>query len=169
MKFKLAHVSDLHFFHLNKSPLQFFDGRCFGNFNYLLSRRKLFNQNQIFQLAQKLKKEGVSSILISGDLTCTATHKEFLKVQDMIEHLKGQGFTVYAFPGNHDVYTKKNFQKKLFYTYFDNLIDFSGDYTFNLFQHKTAAYKLPHNVSLVLLDLTNQNFSRFEKAEKSKQ
>lgn len=157
MKFKLAHVSDIHFFHPHKSPMQFLDGRFYGNFNYLLARRRRFDQTQIFEIVERLKKEEVEAILITGDLTCTATDKEFSKAASLIKHLKREGFSVYLFPGNHDVYTKKTFEKQTFYTHLENLIDFVGDYSFNLVNHRVASYKLPHNVNLVLLDLTKYN------------
>ncbi len=157
MKFKLAHVSDIHFFQLYTSPLQFFNGRFFANFNYLFSRRRHFDSNKIFKLAEKLRSEGVSSLLISGDFTCMATKKEFEKALSMIKYLKDSGFTIYTFPGNHDVYTKKTFQEKTFYKYLDEFIDFYGDYSMNLKEHSVSAYKLPHNVHLLLIDATKYN------------
>ena len=157
MKFKLAHVSDIHFFQACYSPTQFFNRRFLGNFNYLFSRRHKFDSNLIYNLSKKLKSNGITSLLISGDLTCTASKKEFDKVISMIKHLKNEGFTVYAFPGNHDVYTRAAHREKSFYKELSHHLDFYGDYSLNLIDHGVAAYKLPHNTHLMLLDATTFN------------
>lgn len=137
--------------------MQFFNRQFLANFNYIFTRARDFNAENIYTLSSKLKDQGITSLLISGDFTCMASKKEFKKAMMMLEHLKKRGFTIYAFPGNHDVYTKKAYRRKAFYNHFKDLLDFKGDYSLNLDSHGVAAYKLPHNVHLLLLDTTKFN------------
>src|SRR5690606_11603845 len=115
MKFKLAHFSDIHFFKACKSPLQFFNRQFLGNFNYLFTRRKHFDQKLAELKAAELKQEGILSLLITGDFTCMASKAEFLQAKNFLIKLKNQGFKIYILPGNHDVYTKSAHSNKTFY------------------------------------------------------
>lgn len=128
-----------------------------ANFNFLFSRKKDFDQSLIFKLAQQWKNEGISSILISGDLTCMASEKEFQQAKKLILFLKELGFTVYVLPGNHDVYTKKTCQNKTFFEVFKDVVDFKGNFPFNLKTHSVAGYELDATTYLVLLDATTFN------------
>lgn len=142
MKFRIAHLSDIHFFHFEKSLVQFFSKRCIGNFNYYLTRRKIFDQTLAYQVVETLLKEGVTHLIITGDYTSTSSKQEFKMMQDYIKFLLSKGFIIYTFPGNHDVYTRKVDRNKLFYSTLEGLIDFQGDTAFNLIDHRVAAYKL---------------------------
>jgi len=77
----IAHISDLHFSKISFNPLQFFSKRWAGNFNLLLNRPSQRNNTHPFSLLPLFKKRGVSHVIISGDLTSTATDAEYLLAQ----------------------------------------------------------------------------------------
>lgn len=149
---RIAHLSDIHFFHFEKSPLQFFSKRFVGNFNTYLSRKKIFNQDFAYQVVDLLLKENVTHLLITGDYTCTSSKKEFALMVNYIKYLKSKGFTLFTIPGNHDVYTSRADRNKTFYTLLEEWIDFKGDTEKNLIEHRVAAYHLMGNFWLVCCD-----------------
>jgi 3',5'-cyclic AMP phosphodiesterase CpdA len=116
---RLAHISDLHFSKLIWSPSQFFSKRWLGNLNLLLARKHTFDPDSLTTLFPVFHKLGVSAVLITGDLTSTSHEKEFVLAQSFIQNLQREKFRVFALPGNHDHYTKRAYQKKLFYQFFD--------------------------------------------------
>jgi len=153
MTIRLAHFSDIHFFHFEKGLFQFFSKRFLGNFNYFLNRKRHFDQSLAYSVVDFLLEKKISHLVITGDYTCTSSKSEFKMMQDYIKFLKNKGFTVYTFPGNHDAYTKKADKNKTFYKYLDGLIDFKGDTDFNLIEHRVAAYRLNEHFWLVCADL----------------
>ncbi len=152
MTLKIAHLSDIHFFHLNKSPLQFFSKRFLANFNSLLTRKRLLDSNLAYEVLPFLKKEGVTHLIISGDFTSSSSAKEFEMMQNYVKTIKNEGFEIFTLPGNHDVYTRSSHRNQSFFSYLGNLVDFSGDTAFNLMDHHVAAYKLIDPWWLVLLN-----------------
>ncbi|MCH9614175.1 MAG: 3',5'-cyclic adenosine monophosphate phosphodiesterase CpdA [Chlamydiia bacterium] len=117
---RLAHISDLHFGKVSLSPSQFFSKRWLGNLNLLLNRRGLFSSPQVYSLLNFFQKEGVTHVLITGDVSTTSDTREFEAARDFINALKRAGYPVYIIPGNHDHYTKRGYQNRLFYSYFPN-------------------------------------------------
>jgi 3',5'-cyclic AMP phosphodiesterase CpdA len=147
---RFAHISDLHFGAVTLSPLQFFSKRWLGNLNFLLARKKRFHYERLYQLLDLFKKEEITHVIISGDLSVTARKKEFKRAQAFIEALKKEGLTVYTIPGNHDHYTRWAYRRKHFYRYFDSRFDPSCPY--NLQDHKVTYTKLQEHLWLVGLD-----------------
>lgn len=152
--FRLAHISDLHFSQLTWSPAQFFSKRWIGNANLLLRRIREFGHDKVFKLVEHFKEEGVDYVLISGDLSTTSLPCEFSKAKLFLEKIKELGIEVITLPGNHDHYTKKDYQNKTFYEYFD--ASFGAEEgplsAFNLKDHKVAAKRLQEGWWLVALD-----------------
>lgn len=148
--FRLAQLSDLHFAEVEFNIKQFFSKRWIGNFNYLLRRKKDFNYNQLEHLPSLLKEQKVDLVLLSGDLTCTASEAEFRKAQVFVQKLKDEGLDVVVIPGNHDNYTKEAYQKKLFYDFFPSSYEMDWD----LKKHHVALKPLKGNWWLLLLDTT---------------
>jgi 3',5'-cyclic AMP phosphodiesterase CpdA len=142
MALKIAHISDIHFFHMNKSPLQFFCKRFLANFHAFFTRRTALNPNLAYKVLPLLKKEGVTHIIISGDFTSSSSVREFQLMKNYITAVKASGFEVLTLPGNHDAYTKEAYRNQSFFTYLSNLVNFSGETGHNLIDHRTAAYKL---------------------------
>ncbi|HRW58977.1 MAG TPA: metallophosphoesterase [Chlamydiales bacterium] len=115
---RIFHISDLHLSKLTLNPIHFFSKRWLGNLNLLLSRRKKFTSEPINAFLQWAKKEKPDYIIITGDLSTTSRSREFEKALHFVKTLERFNIKVLLLPGNHDVYTKKAFAKKLFYTFF---------------------------------------------------
>lgn len=145
MVLRVAHISDIHFFHLHKTPLQFFSKRFLANFHYFFNRRKLHNSHLAYDVLPLLKKKGVSHIILTGDYTCSSSKKEFQKMQDYIKFVKNEGFEIFTLPGNHDAYTRSAHRNQSFFSYLGNLVNFKGDTPYNLAEHHVAAFKLPES------------------------
>ncbi len=121
--FRVAHISDLHFYQLSCNPIQFFSKRWIGNFNSLLTRRKDFASHPLFSLIPLFRELKIDHLIISGDLTTTSLPKEFLEAKKFIEGCANAGISVYTLPGNHDHYTHGDFKKKVFYDFLPSSFD----------------------------------------------
>lgn len=154
---KLAHISDLHFFHFGKTPLQFFDKTFIGNWHYLLNRRHRHSGALAYEVIEHFKKEGVTHLLITGDYTNSSSKKEMSLMKHYLATLKEAGFHLYSLPGNHDVYTKRAQRSQRFYTYAKEFIDFQGSLPYNLIDHKVAGYPLIGRWWLLLIDCALPN------------
>ena len=115
---RIAHISDLHFSKPSLHPGQFFSKRWLGNLNLLFSRKKDFDTERLQSLANLYQELKVNYLIITGDLSTTSLESEFSEAAEFIEQFKKVGIEVFCLPGNHDHYTKKAFQQKLFYHYF---------------------------------------------------
>lgn len=149
---KLAHISDLHFSSPSFDPLQIFSKRWLGNLNSILFRKSHFSYDRVKLLKDLFKKQQITHILISGDISTTSHKDEFLIGQSFVDELKKENFTVITLPGNHDHYTKKAYKKKLFYDYFDHAFEEHAAY--NLKDHGVASKKLGPDWVLIVLDTT---------------
>jgi 3',5'-cyclic AMP phosphodiesterase CpdA len=150
---RLAHISDLHFACPDLNPFQFFSKRWLGNLNFVLKRRKHFDHVQrLPALLPLFKKEKVSHVIISGDLSITSYRKEFEKASAFTYQLQSAGLLTFTIPGNHDHYTASSHRSKLFYHYFPSQFDETSP--FNLKEHQVTATRLEPHLWLVALDTT---------------
>ncbi len=153
---RIVHISDIHFFYFNKNPLQFFNKSFFGNLNYLFNRKKLYNQHLAYLVTDTFLELGVTHIIITGDYTCSSNKQEFRQMKRYVNFLIKKGFIVFTIPGNHDCYTRKTDDQKIFYKYLHRLINFSGDANFNLINDRVVAYNLQDNWWLVCVDCAHK-------------
>lgn len=147
---RIAHISDLHFGSVAIGPLQFFSKRWLGNFNFFFKRKKEFLYGRLIDLIAFFKAEGVTHVVITGDLSVTSRKKEFKMAKRYINLLKKEGFIVFTIPGNHDHYTKRNYRKKSFYRHFNPL--FSKDCPYNLKDHQVSYTRLKEGLWLMGID-----------------
>ncbi|MCB1116462.1 MAG: metallophosphoesterase [Chlamydiia bacterium] len=147
---KLAHISDLHFSKLSLSPAQFFSKRWLGNLNLLMNRAKDYINDRPFSLIPYFQKEGITHVIISGDLTTTSSKKEYQVAEKFVDALKKMGIKVFAIPGNHDSYTKKADRSKAFYKSFPS----PKGSPFSLSTHGVTSLALTEGWTLVLMDTT---------------
>lgn len=146
----IAHLSDLHFSHFTLHPSQFLSKKWLGNANFFLRRKKDFHYPQLQTLPTFLQTQGVHTVLLSGDLTCTAAEQEFAKAVYFVHSLQQQGLEVIALPGNHDHYTKKASKERLFYRFFPS----KEPKPFTLAKDQIEAYPLSPSWWLLCLDTT---------------
>lgn len=130
--------------------MQFLSKRWLGNFNFLLTRKKRFDYNRLIELIDLFKEQGVTHVLITGDLSVTSRKIEFKMGKRFLELLKKEGFEVFTIPGNHDHYTKSSYRKSSFYRFFDSR--FSSESPFNLKEHRVTTKKLQDGLWLVAID-----------------
>jgi len=144
---RVAHFSDIHFFHFHKSPLQFFSKRFLGNFNYYFNRKHVHDSHLAYEVLPRLKKQGVTHLIISGDYTTTASSTEFQLMRDYVNTVKEQGFQLFTLPGNHDAYTKSAHRNQSFFSYLGDLVPFGS-----LPDQHVAAFPLYESWQLILID-----------------
>jgi len=135
---------------MSLSPAQLFSKACIGNANLLFNRGYAFNSEQAYELIPLFKEQKVTDVIISGDLTTTASHSEFKLARAYVDRLEKEGFRVYLIPGNHDHYTKKAFRQKRFYDYFQE--SYTADSSYSLSKHGITAKQVETGFWLILLD-----------------
>lgn len=149
---KLIHISDLHFSVYSWNPLQIFSKRIVGNLSLALKRKKQLSPQLLNEFIDTLDSLEPTHVLISGDFTSTAYHKEYAFSLTFIQAIQKKGILVFAIPGNHDTYTKRAHQQKLFYESFRSVLPFKGEFEFDLEKQRVAAFKLTPDLYLVLVD-----------------
>jgi 3',5'-cyclic AMP phosphodiesterase CpdA len=153
--FKLAHISDLHFSRLTLNPLQFLSKQWLGNLNVFFFRKKHYSTLPLVHLFKMLLEENpIDYLLITGDISSTASEKEFQKAEELFLELEAHHIKTFFLPGNHDAYTKKAYKNRLFYNYFSNPIEHPDlSYgRFTLKHHGVEAHSLQNHWYLILLD-----------------
>ncbi len=149
---RIAHISDLHFSKISKGLGQFFSKAWLGNFNFIFNRDSDYSPEGPYALITLFKEKKVTDVIISGDLTTTSSKQEFELAQAFVSELQKGGLNLYLIPGNHDHYTQRAYQKKIFYHYFAK--KHSKELHYNLADHGVTAKKINPDWWLVLMDTT---------------
>lgn len=151
---KIAHISDLHFSHVTYSPTQFLSKRWVGNANLFFHRKSLYIPKKLQELSKELKKQKVSHLVITGDLTTTTLDKELSQAEEFIDTFIQEGIPVFVVPGNHDHYTKADYKNKTFYKYFPSHFskNLEVETLFSLEQDGITAAKIAEGLWIVGLD-----------------
>jgi Predicted phosphohydrolases len=148
---KIAHISDLHFSCPTIGLSQFFSKRWIGNLNFFFSRKKMHLVERLSVLPHLFKEQGVTHVIISGDVSTTSQKREFREAASFAATLSAAGMEVFVVPGNHDHYTKAACKNKLFYDFFDPTLG-EAKSPFNLKTDRMAAKRLDKHTWLVALD-----------------
>lgn len=127
--FTFAHISDLHFAKLSLNPIQFFSKQWLGNANVLLTRKRAFDPDSLTTLFPLFAEKQVDSVFITGDLSSTSQPSEFAQARELVNSLKSENLRVFAIPGNHDHYTKRAYESRLFYDFFPARYDTACPYS----------------------------------------
>ncbi|MDN3507449.1 MAG: metallophosphoesterase [Simkaniaceae bacterium] len=115
---RIAHFSDIHFFHPYWGLSSLVTKRVIGNLNGLFNRGRKMHPNRAFSALDECEKLGVTHIMISGDLTTTASPAEYTLAQIFVEEIEERGMKAYLVPGNHDCYTRFDERDRTFFQYF---------------------------------------------------
>lgn len=139
---RVAHISDLHFGTISWSPFQFCSKRWLGNLNLLLTRQWSHFPDRVATLLGLFKREKVTHVLVSGDLSTTSLGQEFTIAKELIDFFQKEGIEMLCIPGNHDCYTQGSAKTKRFYDYFPETF---GQKKWNLREHRIACHSLRAN------------------------
>ncbi|PCI95592.1 hypothetical protein COB11_01815 [Candidatus Aerophobetes bacterium] len=150
--FTIAHISDLHFSKIQLGIAQFMSKRWIGNLNVIFNRGRIYKNSRPRTLIESFKKNNVTHVFISGDVSTTSFKKEFQVAKNFVKDLRDEGFIVFVIPGNHDSYTKRSYKKRLFYNYFDDEHDEKID--FSLKNDFVSALNIGKGHWLVRIDTT---------------
>jgi len=105
MTFKLAHLSDLHFFTRLK-PQLFLDKRLLGFANLMLRRKNRHDSAVLLKLMKDLGRRNPDHIAVTGDLVNLGLEGEFLEIMQEFERHGLLPEKTSIIPGNHDRYVK---------------------------------------------------------------
>lgn len=112
------HLTDLHFWEIVLNPLRLLNKRAIGAANVLFRRRKEFLVDRAGPYSDYLAARGVRQLLITGDITSTATDKEMSLGAAFVRGLEERGLKPLVIAGNHDVYTFESVRKQRFEKHF---------------------------------------------------
>jgi 3',5'-cyclic AMP phosphodiesterase CpdA len=139
---RFLHIADLHFWEVVLNPLKLLNKRFLGNLNVALRRRHEFPMERAEGYIDALKQTGITTILLTGDFTSTATDGEFERARQFVDALVAAGLAVHVLPGNHDVYTFGAGRGRRFERYFRDYLPENG---------YPVQARLPHGTPLVFV------------------
>lgn len=104
---RIAHVTDLHV-EARPELKELFNKRLLGATNlYLLGRAAHFSREVQEALVPAVLATRPDLVLCTGDLTATATEREFTEAAQLLEPIT-RALPFLVIPGNHDVYTEES-------------------------------------------------------------
>lgn len=144
----LLHVADLHFWEVVHNPFQLLNKRLLGNLNVWLRRRHEFAMERADEFADRLAGTGITTALLTGDLTSTSTEREFEMAERFVSGLTRRGLDVMLVPGNHDVYTFGAHRRRRFEHHLGRFLPEAG---------YPARFTLPGGTSVILVNTVRPN------------
>jgi 3',5'-cyclic AMP phosphodiesterase CpdA len=115
---RIIHISDLHFWQITVNPFRLAGKRLLGMSNLIFNRAWQFRMHAMPNLVRRVQDLRADHLLITGDLTATAMEEEFKTAYEALEALYGNSCALTVIPGNHDRYTWRSFNTRLFEKYF---------------------------------------------------
>lgn len=145
-KVRVAHISDMHCFHLSFNPMQFLSKWWVGNINGFINRQMHYHADPNPTLIELFKHLHVDYLFFSGDLTTTALASEFAIVKEFTDSVEAAGIPVLTIPGNHDKYTVESEKAERFYDYFPcPPLEEEGPLSYDMREHRVSARKIGAN------------------------
>jgi hypothetical protein len=120
------HIGDIHFWHVVRNPFRLLNKRFIGNLNVWLHRRHEFLLENADTFADWAAGTGIRDVVMTGDFTSTATHREFGLAVRLVKRLDRHGLTIAMVPGNHDVYTFESARERRFEYHFKEYVPPEG-------------------------------------------
>ncbi len=103
-RLRIAHIGDLHFWHVPLNPFLLLNKRLLGVGNLLVGgRARRFRQELAPSLSSKVAELRFNAVLFSGDFTTTSLATEFQSARNAFSKVAAEAVT-YSVPGNHDCY-----------------------------------------------------------------
>ncbi len=116
-------MGDIHLYRLAIWPWHLLSKRVLGQTNLWLCRRHRFDPKLVERIIEQVESLNPTGLLCPGDLTTTATHREFRLARRTFGDLFSR-FPSLVLPGNHDRYTFAAARTERFERYFG---DWSAD------------------------------------------
>lgn len=132
-----------------RNPLRLLNKRALGNINVYFRRRHEFHTVNADRYSDVVAETGIQTLLLGGDFTSTATHREFKAGRAFVEGLVERNRDVILMPGNHDYYTFEAVRAKRFDRYFGEWMPEGG---------LPARMTLPGGTPLVILPTVCANY-----------
>lgn len=117
-RFRLIHLSDLHFWHVTLNPARLAGKRILGMANLVLNRARKYPLAGAAPLAERIRVLDPDHVLVTGDLTTTSLEEEFAAAGEFAAALAWQPERMTFIPGNHDRYTRPSARQRLFERHF---------------------------------------------------
>ena len=111
---QLLHLTDFHFWKIQRNPFRLMSKKFLGNANLYLKRQHRFPLDSASEFIEHLASTGIKTAFLGGDFTTTSLAEEFAMMIGWMEQLSAHDITCYAVPGNHDVYTFTDRRRKIF-------------------------------------------------------
>ena len=143
------HIADIHFWRVVYNPLKLLNKRFIGNLNVFLRRRHEYVLERAEPHADAVAAREPRFVLLTGDLTSTATDAEFRMARLFVDGLVRRGLKVAVLPGNHDVYTFRSHRSRRFERHFEPYIPSEG---------YPARVDLPGGTPLILVPTVKPNW-----------
>jgi 3',5'-cyclic AMP phosphodiesterase CpdA len=116
--FRLAHISDLHYYDSIKVPIKrLLSKRITGYTNFFLHRRFQYSSRVLGLLLENIRKQNVDHLVVTGDLTNLSLGAEFAGAREMLLDNGFSPSSVSVIPGNHDRYTRGSERARRFEGY----------------------------------------------------
>ena len=115
---RIIHLSDIHFWRIEIGPRDFFSKRIVGAASLLLGRARAFKLDRMPAVIDRVLGLKPDHVVISGDLTTTASDGEFGDARSGLSALLEDPSRVTIVPGNHDRYTGEAQRSRRFEEYF---------------------------------------------------
>jgi len=115
---RIAHISDLHFWHVTLDIRRLAGKRLLGMGNLLLNRVWKYRMETMPALVERILEIKPDHVLVTGDLTTTALEEEFSAVREALEPLAPTPSSLTVIPGNHDRYTRESARSRAFERHF---------------------------------------------------
>ena len=115
---RIAHLTDIHFYHPPKVSELTHLKRLMGTTNlFVLGRKSKFDITVQRALVQSVCEQEPDLVLITGDFTAQALESEFKLAHEELQPILDR-FPTRLVPGNHDIYTNSEQNRQTMRTYF---------------------------------------------------
>jgi len=147
---RIVHLSDIHFWRIEIGPRDLFSKRIVGSVSLLLGRARAFKLDRLPAVIERVLSLQPDHVVISGDLTTTASEREFQDARAGLAPLLEDPRRATIVPGNHDRYTDEAQRSRRFEEYFG---EFTGGPEFPWLRH------LDHQTAILGLDPTRADLT----------
>ena len=117
-KYRIVHISDIHFWQIPWNPLAWYGKRMLGLSNLILRRARKFRLEAIPELLKAIESDHPDHLVVSGDISTTSLECEFLAFEKQFQSWLQHPRMATILCGNHDRYTRRVARVRSFENHF---------------------------------------------------